>query len=182
MITRSIAGTLLALTLAATTAHAASGAGPYYASPAWSQKLACTSQANCPRFVVLTDWNNEAVLDRETGLVWQRTPGDQADDRQGAAVQCISSSAGGRRGWRLPSVDELTSLYDPTTPQDLKLPAGHPFINVLPDRRYWSTTRSTSLPDNTWAVAYRELLWLLGTPVGEFHYWCVRGAGFGAAH
>lgn len=182
MIARMTAGTLLALTSVVTTAQAASGAGPYYAPPAWSQKLVCTSQANCPRFVVLTDWNNEAVLDRETGLVWQRTPSDQASHRQTAAVECIVSSTGERRGWRLPSLDELTSLHDPTAQQDLKLPAGHPFINVLPNRRYWSTTRSTSFPDNTWTVAYAEALWLSSTSIGEYHHWCVRGAGFGAAH
>src|ERR1051325_11151454 len=49
-------------------------AGPYYATPSWDQKLACDSAATCPRFVVLANWNNDAVLDRETGLVWDRTP------------------------------------------------------------------------------------------------------------
>src|SRR5213592_884355 len=43
--------------------------GPYYATPSWDQKLVYFQ-----RFICLTDWNNEAVLDRETGLVWQRAP------------------------------------------------------------------------------------------------------------
>jgi hypothetical protein len=42
--------------------------GPYYATPSWDQKL------GYQRFICLTDWNNQAVLDRETGLVWQRAP------------------------------------------------------------------------------------------------------------
>jgi hypothetical protein len=43
--------------------------GPYLATPARDQKLQCDSLATCPRFVVLSNWNSEAVLDRETGLV-----------------------------------------------------------------------------------------------------------------
>src|SRR5206468_5980589 len=43
--------------------------GPYYATPSWDQKLVYFQ-----RLICLTDWNNEAVLDRETGLVWQRSP------------------------------------------------------------------------------------------------------------
>jgi hypothetical protein len=47
--------------------------GTYYAIPSWDQKLQRDTQATCPRFVVLSNWNNEAVLDRETGLVWERS-------------------------------------------------------------------------------------------------------------
>ena len=35
----------------------------------WDQKFPCATPATCPRFVVLANWNNDAVLDRETGLV-----------------------------------------------------------------------------------------------------------------
>src|SRR5688572_32164101 len=48
--------------------------GPYYAEPAWDQKLQCDTQATCPRFIVLSNWSSAAVLDRETGLVWERSP------------------------------------------------------------------------------------------------------------
>jgi hypothetical protein len=48
--------------------------GPYYAKPSWDQKLDCTTPANCPRFVVLELRPHAAVLDRETGLVWERSP------------------------------------------------------------------------------------------------------------
>jgi hypothetical protein len=43
--------------------------GPYYANPSWDQQFPAAQ-----RFIVLSNWNNEAVLDRETGLVWQRNP------------------------------------------------------------------------------------------------------------
>ena len=38
-------------------------------STSWSRALPAAD-----RFVVLADFNNEAVLDRNTGLLWQRTP------------------------------------------------------------------------------------------------------------
>src|SRR5215469_107421 len=44
--------------------------GPYYASPSWDQSLPASS-----RFIVLTTFNSEAVLDREPGLVREKTPG-----------------------------------------------------------------------------------------------------------
>ena len=93
-------------------AQAASGNGPYYAEPSWSQKLPAAT-----RFVVLTDWNSEAVLDRETGLVWQqspRSPGIEAATWPSRIFTCNTTSIGGRKGWRLPSVQELSSLIDPS--------------------------------------------------------------------
>jgi hypothetical protein len=65
------------------------------------------------RFVVLPDFSNEAVLDRETGLVWERAPNVSptrywSDSRQ----ICVNKNVGGRRGWRLPSIHELASLLD----------------------------------------------------------------------
>jgi len=34
-----------------------------------SGELQCNTVSTCPRFVVLANWDSEAVLDRETGLV-----------------------------------------------------------------------------------------------------------------
>jgi len=35
----------------------------------WSQKLKC--EKSCSRFQVLKSWDDAAVLDKETGLVWE---------------------------------------------------------------------------------------------------------------
>jgi hypothetical protein len=64
-------------------------AGPYYATPSWNQRLTCSAPANCPRFVVLSNWNNGAVLDPETGLVWEKQPTDQKQTWM-SRFKCIS--------------------------------------------------------------------------------------------
>lgn len=52
-----------------------------------------------------------AVLDRQTGLVWQRTPDTNIQRTYDAAVRAAAASyLGGTPGWRLPSMDELMSL------------------------------------------------------------------------
>jgi len=88
------------------------------------------------RFRVLPAMNDEAVLDKETGLVWERTWHGSATFRSALRL-CGLETTGGRAGWRLPSVEELTSLIDPaeTTPA---LPEGHPFENVTLGNFYWS--------------------------------------------
>ena len=53
------------------------------------------------RFVVLADFNNAAVLDRETGLVWEQAPATTAQGWYGdiaAPITCLDKNVGGRRG------------------------------------------------------------------------------------
>src|SRR3984893_6524811 len=86
--------------------------GPYYATPSWDQKLVYFQ-----RFICVTDWNNEAVLDKETGLVWQRSPlvhNGAGVNFVDAVRACYNADTGARMGWRLPTPEELTSLIDPT--------------------------------------------------------------------
>jgi hypothetical protein len=107
---------------------APSAAGPYYAVPSWDQTLAPNV-----RFIVLTNMNSQAVLDRETGLVWARanlvaTSGGTRFTWNSARASCSSLSLGGRGGWRLPFASELGSLFTLTVSTVPHLPAGHPFI------------------------------------------------------
>src|SRR5262252_5957843 len=119
----------------------ADAAGPYYATPSWDQTLPAST-----RFVVLSNFASAAVLDRETGLIWERSP--SATEQIGvplpgvfggdyAASHCNNLTVGNRMGWRLPTVQELLTLVDPSQ-SGLKLPAGHPFINV--QSAYWTST------------------------------------------
>jgi hypothetical protein len=166
------------LTLGAGPAQAQTTAnGPYYATPSWNQQLPATT-----RFIVLANWNNEAVLDRETGLVWQKSPFTQtvAGGRtwQDALATCVSISVGNRLGWRLPTIQELVTLVDPTILTGFTLPSGHPFAPLFTSA-YWSAT--TGRDPLGFAVA-----WILSLnpstaaafPQGKggvFGVWCVRG-------
>jgi hypothetical protein len=189
---RKVIGGLAVIVLAAF-GLAAVGSGPYYALPSWAQKLVCVAD-NCPRFVVLTNWNSEAVLDRETGLVWERAPGAVLDNSGqplgpatwgGAVELCRQFTVGGRMGWRLPTIEELYSLIDPETDEQ-GLPPGHPFLNVQlnvdPDHRalYWSATRPDpaagfgSIPNTARIIGFRGTLGVDVITDRNF-FWCVRG-------
>jgi hypothetical protein len=167
--------------------------GPYYATPSWDQKLPCDTKENCPRFVVLANWNNEAVLDRDTGLVWEQSPQSDPNVRRAwadAFDRCLKLPIGNRLGWRLPTIHELSSLTEAamiTIPGDTflrhSLPAGHPFT-LSNSVVFWSVT---PLAEDT------SLVWILNFPTGlgpipEFKIdqipgiWCVRtgSPGLGA--
>jgi len=65
------------------------------------------------RFKVLAKFNAEAVLDKETGLVWEKSPStalvaDWGVFYTGAVHVCYRKAVGGRMGWRLPTAEELT--------------------------------------------------------------------------
>jgi hypothetical protein len=140
--------------------------------PTWSLVLDATNGApdgcNSSRFTCVM--GAEAVLDRETGLVWDREPdpsivtGNWLDAR----VHCANKVLGSRGGWRLPSLPELTSLL-------FGLGAGTPF-QWDSTQRYWTMTGVAANRFSTWAVygsgstpAVRAIRNSPG------HAWCVRG-------
>lgn len=95
-----------------------------------------TSQSRNARFIVIGD--REAVRDKQTGLVWEQSPALDVSDWEMAQRRCSSNDAGGSTDWRVPTVQELRTLVEPSS-IDVKLPADHPFANVEPSI-YWSST------------------------------------------
>jgi Protein of unknown function (DUF1566) len=87
--------------------------------------------------------SDDLVLDKKTGLVWTRDANLFGQyNWLDSNTMCREIEHGNRSGWRLPTVEELSSLVDPSQP-NLALPAGHPFVNVqfgsgVP--AYWSST------------------------------------------
>jgi hypothetical protein len=175
MMTLVVTGTVNAQTVTA---------GPYLADAAWDQTLLCTTLANCPRFSVLSNMNNAAVLDRQTGLVWEKTPGTTplhwSTDQ--AIAHCNNLSVGNRKGWRLPTIQELATLVDPDPANagGPKLPPGHPFQSVGPTATYWAANPLT--PENQSPDGF--FVWSLfafdGSLNGQISIanhlaWCVRG-------
>lgn len=98
--------------------------------PVWDRKVDTPK-----RFKVLAPFGGAAVLDQETGLVWDREPSTSLTDQGGAIDACTQRVIGDRSGWRLPTVSELRSLL-PTAAA--ALPAGHPFTAA--NGVYWSST------------------------------------------
>ena len=96
------------------------------------------AQDRAARFTVLGESNREAVRDKRTGLVWEQSPALDMSDWEMAQRQCSSSRAGGSTDWRVPTVQELATLVEPSS-IEVKLPPDHPFANVEASI-YWSST------------------------------------------
>jgi len=139
--------------------------------PTWSQKI-----SGAARFELVLD--GEAVLDKETGLVWEKSPSTSTFTWENAVNYCfLSSSLGGsRRGWHLPTIEQLSSILDTLASGSLMLPTGHPFLNVQ-EHNYWSATTKAGDPTYAWIVAFI----LPGSVTYDFkttnsnYVWCVRG-------
>lgn len=135
------------------------------------------------RFVILAAFTNDAVLDKETGLVWERSPQTMSVRWSVARRTCIEKNVGGQKGWRLPSLEELTSLVDPSIPPPgPTLPPGHPFLTVQ-STVYWSATRVDEDARGSWAVHFglgggtTFINWAHSVQV-----WCVRDGMNADAH
>ncbi len=152
--------------------------------PSWDQVLPAndgdaTTGCNSTRFkcVMPTPANpgGEAVLDKETGLVWEQSPDTITHTWRSARFPCKNGTTGGRRGWRLPSVHELASLVDPNNPTgNPDLPPGHPFSNVQASN-YWSATTDPDYPTFAWYVGFSNGSASPSLEVITGFVWCVRG-------
>ena len=158
--------------LATDPAQAASLSGPANTEPAWKPQPVSATQ-----FVVLSDWKSEAVFDRETGLVWELSPGKDPVDWTGAQEHCLNLAAGGRKGWRMPSVHELASLVDPgVAPPGPTLRAGHPFTNVQ-SANYWGAPPNPQYAAPPWYVFFSNgRTKIADMKTGKARTWCVRTA------
>lgn len=126
------------------------------------------------RFVVLDDFASDAVLDRETGLVWDRSPRGQLRTFSGAFNTCYATEIGGRLGFRVPTMPEITSLLD-RTQSFPPLPPGHPFDVSELTRDVWT---ASTLPgsDQAFTQDMRNDGFLGNTAKdNEQNVWCVRG-------
>jgi hypothetical protein len=152
-------------------------AGPYLATPSWDQQIKCDTLATCQRFIVLSNWNSEAVLDRETGLVWERQPNLPDLLWSTSVSQCRIKFTGGRYGWRLPAIEELSSLITIDSSGNLALPSGHPFeLGNSPDG-FWSATTYEPAPILAWNLTFLFGGSIVASNKTAFRLdaWCVRG-------
>jgi hypothetical protein len=138
--------------------------------PTWSIKI-----PGAERFVVLTDFNNEAVFDKESGLVWEKSPWTTKYQWEAAINICVQKQTGGRYGWHLPTVEQLSSLMDISVSGEPKLPVGHPFSVVQP-YSYWSATTFVGDTSTAYIVDFSNGF-NISSPfkMSLVYIWCVRG-------
>ena len=127
------------------------------------------------RFVILPTYNNDAVLDMETGLVWELAPQAAAVTWNEARATCVNRSTGGQKGWRLPAPSEMRSLVGPAVDAPgPNLSPGHPFLNVQPTS-YWTVVPEANQPSYAkYLDAFLGNVLSL-TRIYTFPVWCVRG-------
>jgi len=139
-----------------------------------------TNNPSASRFVVLAAFNNQAVLDKNTGLVWEQHPtGTGTFDPNSfpsAGQVCLNRNVGGTLGWRLPTASELVSLQDPSLPAPF-VPTSV-FTGILNTDQfsgYWSSTITQGGIGHffvTFSVA-ASAQFRNNTSVASI--WCVRG-------
>ena len=103
-----------------------------------------------------TDNGNGTVTDNLTGLIWLkaancltfRTWAQALSDANGLTSGSCGLTDGSSAGdWRVPNINELRSLFNPTSPY---VPAGHPFTGA--SGLYWSSTTDASCLGEAWIV------------------------------
>jgi len=157
--------------------------------PTWSRKLDSTNGSTLPflqgcgssRFECIWFEGSpisipQAVLDKETGLVWVRnaqalTPGTWFD----AMFLAHDTFVAERKGWRLPTVEEILTLIDETAPVSPKLPVGHPFVNTTPPVLYWTSTTWERESSDAYYIDMLGNVYSGSKDGFSYHIWLVRG-------
>ena len=115
----------------------------------WDKNLPSTT-----RFAVLSAFNNQAVRDNNTGLVWEQSPNVTLRDWESGITDCAQKNIGGTYGWRLPSVVELKSLQDPSLPAPFVLNNVFGNVQNLQFANFWSATTNVIHPELAWLVSF----------------------------
>lgn len=137
--------------------------------PAWSQKI-----AGPERFELVLD--GAGVLDKETGLVWEQSPSTSTMPWESSFYHCNQVvEKGDRKGWHVPTVEQLASLVDPSQANPA-LPNDHPFSNVMWPTFYWTASAHAYVTNDAWSVGFSTGEVAHNLKTGSSKYvWCIRG-------
>jgi hypothetical protein len=92
--------------------------------------------------------DDSTVTDNATGLIWQDDTSEQMA-WEAAIDSCEDLELGGYTDWRLPNLNELTSLVDDTTCG----PAiSEVFQHTVDEVFYWSATTTESNTSKAWTI------------------------------
>lgn len=137
--------------------------------PTWSQILPASE-----RFVPVL--NYEAVLDKETGLVWAANANIfETETWSNAIYWCAALDLGGRKGWRLPTREELASLLDASETEPA-LPLGYDsYFSNVQSYQYWSSTPYADWAERAWYVDMGTSAVSNTDKYRTYYVWPVRG-------
>ncbi|MGH7045494.1 MAG: DUF1566 domain-containing protein [Stellaceae bacterium] len=108
--------------------------------------------------------------------MWQQNPFlniPPVDTWNNAILDCQQATTGGRFGWRLPSVEELLTLMDPTTTNVF---SGTPFASIE-GAKFWTAITNAATSTDADAVTFQSASGGISQPSkgAAFRMWCVRG-------
>ncbi len=145
-----------------TTSYALGDDGATQAGVAWP----------VPRF---TDHGDGTVTDTLTGLMWETSAAPSGDVAVWAESinLCHVATTGDYPDWRLPNVNELSSLLSRETSSPA-LPSSHPFTDTG-IATFWTSTTLADDDTQAWFVALKDgnTHWAKKTTV-TLSVWCVR--------
>lgn len=146
----------------------------------WSRQLSVGGGDPCQTQRFQCIMQDQAVLDSETGLVWQIDGAATANTWAEAMYQCYVATTGVRAGWRLPTFPELLTLAaaDGTS----AFMAGSPFLHIMPGGEghyYWTASAGPYSSADAlaigWDYAAQEISKTTGWGFGTIgHTLCVR--------
>lgn len=120
-----------------------------------------------------------AFLDKETGLVWEKTPKADTLAWDVAIFECFNEQIGGRFGWRVPAAEELATLLAREANGFVRPPFDHPFVNV--NGIFWSSSHGATVSGSAYVVQFtggnltNPITFTNMTSTSEARRWCVRG-------
>ena len=127
-----------------------------------------------PVFARYVDNRDGTVTDANTNLVWQKSEDGVARTWANASPYCENLVLGGYADWRLPRVDELTTLVDYT-----QCPALDAAFGTMQVTQFWSGNLVASYPSAyAWVVDFLDGV-ISGNVLSRNSYVrCVRGGPF----
>ena len=133
--------------------------------------------------------NNGTVIDSGSGLVWQKcSAGQDSLICSGSAITltwyqaidyCEGLSLGGRSDWRLPNINELSSLLDLKktskpfidTGAFLNTPYTNSLTDINPSSFYWSSSTNYRYTDYAYGVSFSPGSTFYLSKIGEKKYY-----------
>jgi hypothetical protein len=113
------------------------------------------------------------VIDRVTGLTWQRNLPNKFFTFANAVRECDRLSLAGHQDWRLPSRIELVSLIDTTRTQPSIDQAAFP---GTPSDWFWTSSLAVDDPSSAWYVYFYFGYPKTDDMTSQFSVRCVRSA------